>query len=912
MIKSLVNLVLIAVLFSACSSGDNNKISSPDRKIELQFSLDQGSPEYKVSFGSEKIISPSKLGFIFKDAGNFTDGLQITSVTERSSDTTWKPVWGTDSEIRDNFSEMTVNLKKQDVEIAIVFRAYNDGIAFRYVFPEQASLQDFNIVSEETAFSFNEDMKSWWTPVNFDTYEMRYKTTLLSKLDSANTPITLQSSKGTVVSIHEAALTDYSDMTLAKDENNALKLNCNLVPWPDGIKVKGSAPFKTPWRTVHIVDNPGGLLESHLTENLNEPSKIDNTSWIKPMKYVGIWWGMHLTTYSFDLGFKHGATTERTIEHIDFAASKGIRGVLVEGWNEGWENYGSTNMTQNYTKAYPDYDIELLAKYAKSKNVELIGHHETLGDIAGYENQLDDALKFLNKYGITSVKTGYAGKIKPFDQHKHGQWMVRHYRKVVEETAKHKIMLNAHEPIKATGIRRTWPNMMTREGVRGMEQNAWNIGGNQPEHTTIIPFTRMVGGPIDYTPGIFKLTWDIGKDTRVHTTLAKQLALYVVLYSPIQMASDLVENYKDRPAFKFIENVPVDWDETKALDCEIGEYVSIARRNGDSWFVGAITDENPRNIPISLSFLEEDKTYLATIYRDVDGKTDYELYPEQIGIENFLVTNSDIINAGLHKSGGIAIQLDIASETDLKNRAYWSDVKKFNSAVSAPYGNYKSNYFIEKLDIALNCDVEGATIYYTTDGSVPSKGSIEYTKPFEISKTTELKYIAFKEGLLPSMVVINNLEKPSYSKFKNYSNLKLKQGLNYKYYEGSVKDVASLDDLPLVESGVVSSFNLDKHKIETFFGFIFSGYLSVPKDGLYTFYDKSNDGSVLYLDGKVLVDMDGAHGSLEKSQTVALKAGNYKIMQKYFQRGGGIEDVVSWEGPGFSKVEIPASALFYE
>jgi len=421
--------------------------------------------------------------------------------------------------------------------------------------------------------------------------------------------------------------------------------------------VKGRTPLKSPWRVILIAKEAAALLKSHVIINLNPPSKIEDTSWIHPMKYVGIWWGMHIGTYTWHSGPKHGATTGRAKKYIDFAAAHGIQGVLIEGWNVGWDSWLSGNNVQDYTKSYADFDLEEVVRYARKKGVEIIGHHESGGNVPAYERQLQAALDYYQKLGIHAVKTGYAGKMHPRGQHHHGQWMVRHYRKVAEEAAKRQIMIDAHEPIKPTGVRRTWPNFMTREGARGMEYNAWSEG-NPPEHTTILPFTRFLAGPMDYTPGIFNIKFDPSGKHRVYTTLAKQLALYVVLYSPMQMAADLIENYENQPAFKFIEDVPVDWDETVPLAAKIGDYVSVARRQGDNWYVGTITDEHPRRINIPLSFLEKGKSYLATIYED-SNQTDYDSNPTAISISTRRVTAADTLQARMVTSGGQAVELKL-------------------------------------------------------------------------------------------------------------------------------------------------------------------------------------------------------------------------------------------------------------
>lgn len=662
-----------------CSLLKNNAqsaVSSPDGKVNINFILKDGVPYYSVLYDGNVVIQPSSLGFRFKKAEPMNTDFVVLDMSNKSINETWKPVWGKTKEISNHYNELLVKLKEKTElgrQMHLVFRAYNDGIGFRYILPEQPEFKDFEIISEETLFRFAGNHTAWWIPDEYDSYERLYKETPLSKAKAVNTPITMKTENGLYLSVHEADLTDYAGMTLTAVKGDPNTLESNLVPWPDDVKVKASTPHRTPWRTIQISADAGGLIESNLIVNLNDPCVIEDPSWIKPMKYMGIWWGMHIGKETWHIGPKHGATTANSKRHIDFAAKHGIPALLIEGWNTGWENWGKEGAF-NLTTPYPDFDLKEVIRWGREKGVVIIGHHETGGDAADYDKQIDSAFALYEKLGIPAVKTGYAGQIFPKGQHHHGQWMVNHYRRVVKKAAEHHIMIDAHEPIKPTGISRTYPNMMTREGVRGMEYNAWS-DGNPPEHTTILPFTRMLAGPLDYTPGIFDLTFNrYKKDNRVYTTLAKQLALYVVLYSPLQMAADLPENYENQPAFTFIENVPVNWDETKVLNAEIGDFICIARKNGDSWYIGSITDENARSLEIPLTFLDSDKKYTAHIYTDASD-ADWETNPAAIKINKYLVSHSDTITASLARGGGQAVRITPATENEIKTLNDYTPLK---------------------------------------------------------------------------------------------------------------------------------------------------------------------------------------------------------------------------------------------
>lgn len=671
--------IVIAIALGTVNNGcvsamrEIAEVKSPDGRLEVRLSLRGESPHYEVAYDGAAVILPSPLGFTFRREKPMVGNFAVDEVSRSSFDETWEPVWGQTDRIRNAYNELSVRLIEKlppNRRMDIIFRAFDDGLGFRYEFPEQDNLRDFEIMTEETHFAFGGNHTAWWIPADFDSYEHLYTRSALDEVTAAGTPITIRTAEGLYISIHEANLTDYAGMTLARLRRESPPpadigatgpaFRTSLVPWPDGSAVKGSAPFRTPWRTIQIATWPGGLVESGLILSLNEPNVIVDTSWIKPMKYIGIWWGMHIGKDTWHVGPRHGATTENAKRHIDFAARHGIGGVLIEGWNTGWDKWGQEGAYDHVTP-YDDFDLEEVVRYAREMGVSIVGHNETGGDVGTYDRQVDFAFRLYEDLGVPAVKTGYAGKIFPRGQHHHGQWMVNHYRMVVEKAARHHIMLDVHEPIKPTGISRTYPNMMTREGVRGTEFNAWSEG-NPPEHTTILPFTRMLAGPLDYTPGIFDLTFDeYKKNNRVRSTLANQLALYVVLYSPLQMAADLIENYEDQPAFAFIEEVPVDWDETRVLNAEIGDYVTIARRSGENWYIGSITDENARILTVTLPFLAPGRTYTARVFADAPD-ADWATNPTAIEISEMQVDRDTILHVNLAPGGGQAISLKPVSE----------------------------------------------------------------------------------------------------------------------------------------------------------------------------------------------------------------------------------------------------------
>lgn len=653
-------VVMSALGASGAEGGaaDMARVTSPDGRIAVVFSLKRGAPHYRIDFEEKPVILPSALGFTFRNKSPLVDDFVVESAGTSSFDETWHPVWGQRSEIRNKYNELRVILREERSggrEMAVVFRVYDDGVGFRYEIPRQRDIEDFEIMSEKTQFTFAGDHSVWYIPADLDSYEHLYRNEPLSEVKAVATPVTMETGDGLYLSVHEAALIDYPEMTLSAVWGRDHMLESNLAPWPDGVRVKGMTPLATPWRTIQIAESPGGLIESSLILNLNEPCVIEDTSWIKPMKYIGIWWGMHIGRYSFHIGPDHGATSENARRYIDFAGAHGIRGVLIEGWNTGWDRWGQKD-AYSYTGSYPDFDLEEVTRYAREKGVVIIGHHETGGDVPSYEEQLEAAFDLYKRVGITAIKTGYAGKIFPRGHCHHGQHMVRHYRMVVEKAAEYGFMLDVHEPIKPTGISRTYPNMMTREGVRGTEYNAWSEG-NPPEHETILAFTRMLAGPLDYTPVVFDCLYDEYRpENRVRTTLAKQLALFIVLYSPVQMAADLIENYEGHPAFEFIEEAPVDWDDTMVLNGKIGDYVTIARRKGDSYYIGSITDEEAREFGVELSFLKPGGEYTAKIYADAPD-SDWETNPHAYAILKRSVNSNTVLRLKLAPGGGQAISI---------------------------------------------------------------------------------------------------------------------------------------------------------------------------------------------------------------------------------------------------------------
>lgn len=667
MYRSFIPILLF--LFS-CKSDISNHIilSSPDQNIQVDLTLEDGLPQYSIGVDGQSMLEPSSLGFRLRQQRDLVGPFLLINSEIKVIKETWQPVWGQEKSIQSHSNQVKLELQEKHSPqrlLNLYFRVFNDGVAFRYEIPEQPGLDSIFIIEELSEFNLAVDGKSWWIPGThaFDTYEQLHRVSRFSEIDSANTPLTYVTDNDYFISIHEANLTDYAGMTLKRSKNDSLKFCSNLVPWPDGDKVKTAAPMLSPWRTICIGRSATDLLESRMILNLNEPNQLSDVSWITPLKYIGIWWGMHINKYTWVQGERHGATTENVKAYIDFAAENNIGGVLAEGWNKGWEDWGKLGALR-LTEPYDDFDMDEVVNYAKEKHISLIGHHETTANVTAYENQLEVAYDYYAGLGISSVKTGYVGAIKPAGQFHYGQWMVEHFRRVVKLAARHHISIDVHEPVKGTGIERTWPNMMTREGARGQEWNAWSEG-NPPDHTTILPFTRLLAGPMDYTPGIFDLHFKRYKqDNRVHSTLAKQLALMVVLYSPLQMAADLPENYENQPAFQFIRDLEVDWDESLYLEAEIGEYVSIARRYGSEWFIGAITNEDAREVELPMhKMIVEDR--IAECYVD-DASTNWDTNPYPIWIGSYLVSQSDTLKAWLAPGGGMAVRLRPLDKDELE------------------------------------------------------------------------------------------------------------------------------------------------------------------------------------------------------------------------------------------------------
>jgi len=646
-------------------------VDSPRAVLTVCVAADERGPYYEVLRGDRIVIARAKLGLVIDGFGNQPASV-VSNGRRGAVDLHWEQPWGEQRVIHDRHTELTVTLSGKNAALTepydLAVRVFDDGFGFRYAFNQIAAARDVAIVDELTEFSIAGEFDAWWYPArNPDRDEYLYHRSPLYLVSLAETPLTLQGD-GLYLSIHEAALVDYASMNLKRTAERTLK--ADLMPWSDGVLVKKRGPFITPWRTVLIADSPMALADSRVELNLNEPSRIADTSWIEIGKYVGIWWEMHLNRSTWASGEKHGANNANVRRYIDFAAQNRFGGVLVEGWNKGWDGDWVANGKHfSFTESYPDFDLPGLAGYGRGKNVRIIGHNETAGALENYERQLDDAMALYAKNGIRVVKTGYVKASGSLERtlmdggtgHEYfaGQFRVNHEIKVAAAAARQHISIDAHEPVKDTGLRRTWPNMLSREGARGQEFNAWGRPTNPPEHLTILPFTRLLAGPMDFTPGIFDLTFgktDINE--RVQSTLATQLALYVLIYSPVQMAADLPENYEKRSdAFQFIRDVPTDWETSRTLQGEIGDYVVVARqqRGAPDWYLGATTDENARRLAIPLDFLERGRSYEAQIYRDA-GDADFRTNPTALVIEKRRVTSKDQLDAALAPGGGLAVR----------------------------------------------------------------------------------------------------------------------------------------------------------------------------------------------------------------------------------------------------------------
>ncbi len=686
------------------------QLQSPNGSFELQFQLDNGSPTYQLNLNEETIVAKSKLGFELKDMQSLRSGFILKEEGTRSFDETWEPVWGETKTIKNTYNELLVQLEQPTTKrlLNIRFRLFDDGLGFRYEFPEQPNLTHFIIKEEQTEFAMTGDHKTFWIPGDYDTQEYDYTTSKLSEVSSlmqkavtpnasqtpfsktgVQTALMMKTDSGTFINIHEAALIAYSCMHLDVNETN-FTLTSHLTPDAVGNKGYMQAPRNTPWRTVIASKNAGDILLSNIILNLNEPTDYQDVSWIKPVKYIGVWWEMitgksswaYTDIPSVKLGKtnfsdtkpngKHAANNQHVKEYIDFAAKHGFDQVLVEGWNEGWEDWfgKSKDYVFDFISPYPDFDVAELRDYAKSKNVKLMMHHETSGSIRNYERHMDKAYQFMVDNNYNSVKSGYVGNIIPRGEYHYGQWAINHYLYALKKAADYKIMVNAHEAVRPTGLSRTYPNLIGNESARGTEYEAF--GGSNPDHTTILPFTRLIGGPMDYTPGIFEP--DVSKynpqnNSWVNTTIARQLALYVTLYSPLQMAADLPETYnKHLDAFQFIKDVALDWEASLVLEAEPGDFVTYARKEkgSNNWFIGRTNDEEPRTSKIAFDFLDDDKKYIATIYSDAKD-AHYKKNPKAYDIKKYRVSSSSKLSQYCAPGGGYAISiLEVTDSSQLK------------------------------------------------------------------------------------------------------------------------------------------------------------------------------------------------------------------------------------------------------
>jgi len=699
-------LALLSLCLLLWSTARAQELKSPNQQLRLTFALQSGGvPTYSLTYKGRPVIKTSQLGLELQKTTALTSGFTVAASKQTTFDETWQPVWGEVKSIRNHYNELTVNLQQTATSRTVIlhFRLFDDGLGFRYEFPLQKSLDYFVVKEEKTQFALAGDHKAFWLPGDYDTQEYSTVTSNLSEVrgrmkaavtpnasqttfspTGLQTPLMLKSKDGLYINIHEAALVDYSCLSLELDDQNFV-LAAHLTPDAVGNKGYLQTPCVSPWRTIIVSDKAGDILESKLVLNLNEPTKFKDTSWIKPTKYVGVWWemitGKSTWSYTNQENIKldsidyaktkpngtHGATNANVKRYIDFAAKHGFDAVLVEGWNTGWEDWFGKHKDYvfDFVTPYPDFDVQELNRYAAGKNVKIIMHHETSGSVRNYERHLDTAFQFMNKYGYTAVKTGYVGDVLPLGEHHYGQWLINHYNYVLTKAAEHHIMVNGHEAVRPTGLARTYPNLIGNEAARGTEYESF--GGNNADHTTILPFTRLIGGPMDYTPGIFQTkvsAYNPSNNSFVHSTLARQLALYVTMYSPLQMAADLPETYeKFLDAFQFIKDVAVDWDDSKVLEAEPGDYVTIARKakGKSSWFVGSTCDENGRDSNIRLNFLDPGKKYVATIYADAKN-AHYEKNPQAYAIRKLPVTSKTKLTQYCAPGGGYAISITEAGK----------------------------------------------------------------------------------------------------------------------------------------------------------------------------------------------------------------------------------------------------------
>ena len=711
-----MNRLILFFLVLLAAPGFSQTIQSPDKRLALSFVLSAGGePMYQLAFNKKSIVKPGKLGLELKDHALMA-GFSISKIDSSLVDETWSPAWGEVKTIRNYYRELAVTLLQKETSrtMRLRFRLFNDGLGFRYEFPNQPKLTHFVVTAEKTEFNMTGDHKTFWIPGDYDTNEYSYYTTKLSETvpekgktsdeiaakfpiaNTVQTPLMMKTSDGMYINIHEAALVNYPAMIVEVNRSN-FELTSHLVTDAMGSKAYLQTPFNTPWRTIIVSDKAADMLTSKIILNLNEPSKIEDVSWIKPMKFVGVWWQMHVGTGTWNYADtsnlilkntdwkklkpngKHAANTVNTKRYIDFASKHGIEGVLVEGWNVGWEDWFGQWKEEvfDFVTPYPDFDVKELQRYAALKGVKLIMHHETSASVTNYDRRIDEAFQFMKANGYDAVKTGYVGRVIPRGEHHDSQWTINHFNRVAEKAASYKIMLDAHEPVRPTGLHRTYPNWLACEAARGNEFNAWSVG-NPPDHETILPFTRLMGGPMDYTPGIFQVKmnyYNPSSQNQVHTTLVKQLALYVTMYSPVQMAADLIENYdKHLDAFQFIQDVAVDWDETKIIEAEPGDYITTARKakGKEEWFIGAITDENSRISTSLLNFLDAGKNYVATLYLDGE-KAHWKDNPMEYQIQKFLVTNKTALKLKLASGGGAAVSIMPATADEVKKLKKYSN-----------------------------------------------------------------------------------------------------------------------------------------------------------------------------------------------------------------------------------------------